>query len=184
MGFLADRFGRRTIFTLSLLWYMAASAIMAFQTTAPGLVLWRFLAGVGVGVELVTIDTYIAEIVPKEFRGRAFALNQIVQFSAIPIVAFLAWLLVPEKPFGMDGWRIVVLIGSLGAGVVWWIRLRCPKARAGSRATGVSKRRTGSSRNGRRAAGVARGCGDRDGSRRRAWPLSRYLPRRPISRAR
>jgi putative MFS transporter len=128
LGFLADRFGRRTIFTLSLLWYMAASAVMAFQTTAFGLDLWRFLAGVGVGVELVTIDTYIAEIVPKEFRGRAFALNQIVQFTAIPIVAFLAWLLVPEKPFGVDGWRIVVLIGSLGAGIVWWIRLQVPES--------------------------------------------------------
>jgi MFS transporter, putative metabolite:H+ symporter len=128
LGFLADRFGRRAIFTLSLLWYMAASAIMAFQTDAIGLDLWRFLAGVGVGVELVTIDTYIAEIVPKEFRGRAFALNQIVQFTAIPIVAFLAWLLVPQKPFGIDGWRIVVLIGSLGAGVVWWIRLAVPES--------------------------------------------------------
>ena len=128
LGFLADRFGRRVIFTLSLLWYMAASAVMALQTTALGLDLWRFLAGAGVGVELVTIDTYIAEIVPKEFRGRAFALNQIVQFTAIPIVAFLAWLLVPEKPFGIDGWRIVVLIGSLGAGVVWWIRLRVPES--------------------------------------------------------
>ena len=128
LGFLADRFGRRAIFTLSLLWYMVASAVMAFQTTASGLDLWRFLAGVGIGVELVTIDTYIAEIVPKEVRGRAFALNQIVQFTAIPVVAFLAWFLVPEKPFGIDGWRIVVLIGSLGAGVVWWIRLAVPES--------------------------------------------------------
>jgi MFS transporter, putative metabolite:H+ symporter len=128
LGFLSDRYGRRTIFTVSLLWYMVASAVMAFQTTALGLDLWRLLAGVGVGVELVTIDTYIAEIVPKEVRGRAFALNQIVQFTAIPIVALLAWLLVPEKPFGMDGWRIVVLIGSLGAGVVWWIRLQVPES--------------------------------------------------------
>jgi MFS transporter, putative metabolite:H+ symporter len=128
LGFLADSFGRRAIFTLSLLWYMVASAIMAFQTDAVGLDLWRFLAGVGVGVELVTIDTYIAEIVPKEFRGRAFALNQIVQFTAIPVVALLAWLLVPQKPFGIDGWRIVVLLGSLGAGVVWWIRLAVPES--------------------------------------------------------
>jgi MFS transporter, putative metabolite:H+ symporter len=128
LGFLADRFGRRSIFTFSLLWYMAASAIMAFQTDAFGLNLWRFIAGIGVGVELVTIDTYIAEIVPKEFRGRAFALNQIVQFSAILIVALLAWLLVPHKVFGFDGWRVVVLIGSVGAGVVWQIRRVVPES--------------------------------------------------------
>jgi putative MFS transporter len=128
LGFMADRFGRRPIFTFALLWYMASSAIMALQTSALGVDLWRFLAGIGVGLELVTIDTYIAEIVPKAVRGRAFALNQIVQFTAIPIVAFLAWLLVPERPFGIDGWRIVVLIGSLGAAVVWWIRLAVPES--------------------------------------------------------
>src|SRR5579863_446148 len=33
-GFLADRFGRRVIFTWSLLWYSAADVILAFQDTA------------------------------------------------------------------------------------------------------------------------------------------------------
>ena len=48
-GFVADRFGRRTIFTVSLLWYAASSAIMAFQTTATWIDVWRFIAGVGIG---------------------------------------------------------------------------------------------------------------------------------------
>ncbi len=101
---------------------------MAFQTTAFGLDLWRFIAGVGIGVELVTIDTYIAELVPKQVRGRAFAFNQVVTFSAIPVVALLAWLLVPIKPFGLDGWRWVVLAGSTGALIVWFIRLAVPES--------------------------------------------------------
>ena len=33
LGFLADRFGRRAIFTYALLGYTAASVVMAFQTT-------------------------------------------------------------------------------------------------------------------------------------------------------
>jgi putative MFS transporter len=124
----ADRLGRRTIFTLSLLWYTVASVIMAFQTDAFGLNLWRFISGIGVGVELVTIDTYLAELVPKSFRGRAFAYNQALQFTAVPVVAFLAWQLVPIAPLGLEGWRWVVLIGALGAVVVWWIRLRVPES--------------------------------------------------------
>jgi MFS transporter, putative metabolite:H+ symporter len=127
-GFVADRLGRRAIFTLSLLWYAGASVIMAFQHTAVGLDLWRFVAGVGIGVELVTIDTYIAELVPSAIRGRAFAFNQVLQFTAIPFVAFLAWALVPYAPLGFDGWRWLVLIGSIGAAVVWWIRLRVPES--------------------------------------------------------
>ena len=127
-GFVADRFGRRTIFTCSLLWYTVASVVMAFQNDVFGLNLWRFIAGIGVGVELVTIDTYLAELVPKELRGRAFAYNQTIQFSAVPLVALLAWLLVPRSPLGLDGWRWVVLIGAAGAIFVWWIRLRVPES--------------------------------------------------------
>jgi putative MFS transporter len=127
-GFAADRFGRRTVFTISLLWYSAASAVMAFQTDAFGLNLWRFISGIGIGVELVTIDTYLAELVPKTHRGRVFAINQTVQFSVVPVVAFLAWQLVPAAPFGLDGWRWVVLIGTVSAVFVWWIRLRVPES--------------------------------------------------------
>jgi putative MFS transporter len=127
-GFVADRFGRRTIFTFSLLWYTVASVIMAFQNNVFGLNLWRFIAGIGVGVELVTIDTYIAELVPKHWRGRAFALNQTIQFSAVPLIALLAWRLVPLAPLGLDGWRWVVLTGAAGALFVWWIRRSVPES--------------------------------------------------------
>ena len=127
-GFVADRFGRRMIFTISLLWYAASSAIMAFQTDAFGLNLWRFIAGVGIGVELVTIDTYLSELVPKTIRGRAFAVNQTIQFAVVPVVAFLAYRLVPLTPYGLSGWRWVVLIGSCSAVVVWFIRRAVPES--------------------------------------------------------
>jgi len=127
-GFLADRFGRRAIFTYSLLFYTFANLIMAFQSTAAGLNLWRFVAGVGIGVELVTIGTYISELVPKQIRGRAFACEQAVGFMSVPIVAFLSYLLVPHKPFGLDGWRWVVLIGAHGAVFVWFIRRALPES--------------------------------------------------------
>ncbi|MGI4981792.1 MAG: MFS transporter [Janthinobacterium lividum] len=127
-GFLADRFGRRTIFTGSLLWYTVANVIMAFQDTATGLNVWRFIAGIGIGVELVTIGTYIAELVPKQIRGRAFACEQAIGFVAVPVAAFLAFLLVPRHFWGLDGWRWVVLIGAHGAIFVWWIRRHLPES--------------------------------------------------------
>lgn len=127
-GFIADRYGRRPIFTGSLLWYTACTVIMAGQTSAFGLNLWRFLAGIGIGVELVTIDTYISELVPRSLRGRAFAWNQMVQFLAIPAVAFLAYQLVPERPLGLSGWRWVVLTGAAAAAGVWWIRRLVPES--------------------------------------------------------
>jgi MFS transporter, putative metabolite:H+ symporter len=127
-GFTPDRFGRRVIFTYSLLWYSVASVVMAFQNTAPHILIWRIIAGIGIGVELVTIDTYIAELVPRELRGRAFAFNAIVQFLTLPVVALAAWLLVPRHPLGLDGWRWVVLIGAAGAIFVWFIRKNVPES--------------------------------------------------------
>jgi putative MFS transporter len=127
-GFLADKFGRRKIFTYSLLWYTGANAIMAFQSDAFGLNLWRFIAGLGIGVEIVTINAYLSELVPKHLRGRAFAFSQAIGFCAFPIVAYLSYLLVPIAPFGFDGWRWVVLIGCHGAILVWFVRLALPES--------------------------------------------------------
>jgi putative MFS transporter len=128
LGFLADRFGRRAIFTYALLGYSAASVAMACQTTPDGLLLWRFIAGIGIGVEIITIDAYITELVPSWMRGRAFAVNQAVMFIAVPVVAFLSWWLVPLSPYGVDGWRWVVLIGAAGSMVIWVLRLFVPES--------------------------------------------------------
>lgn len=127
-GFVADKYGRRSIFTFSMLAYCAATLIMAFQQTGWGVCLWRMIAGIGIGVELVTIDTYIAELVPKHMRGRAFAFNQTVQFAVVPIVAFLSYMLVPQSPLGWDGWRWVVAIGAIGALFVWFMRRAIPES--------------------------------------------------------
>jgi MFS transporter, putative metabolite:H+ symporter len=128
LGFLADRFGRRSIFTWALLGYTAASVAMACQTTSSGVLLWRFLAGVGIGVEIITIDAYITELVPSWMRGRAFAVNQAVMFIAVPVVAALSWWLVPIAPYGIDGWRWVVLIGAAASMVIWILRLYVPES--------------------------------------------------------
>jgi MFS transporter, putative metabolite:H+ symporter len=66
--------------------------------------------------------------VPKHIRGRAFACEQAVGFMAVPVVAFLSYLLVPNKPLGLDGWRWVVIIGAHGALFVWFIRRALPES--------------------------------------------------------
>ncbi len=125
---LSDRFGRRSIFTFALLWYSIATAILCVQDTALGVVIWRFIASVGIGVEFINSDAYISELVPKDARGRAFGYNQFIMFIAVPVAAFLSWLLVPIQIFGFDGWRVVVLIGAVGAIFIWWIRLGLPES--------------------------------------------------------
>lgn len=128
LGQMADRFGRKAVFTWSLIWYCACTAIMAFQRTGQWLNIWRLIAGVGFGVQLVTVDTYIAELMPRTLRGRAFSINQFVSFCVVPVVALLAWIFVPVAPLGFDGWRWVVLFGSIGAVMVWALRAGIPES--------------------------------------------------------
>ncbi len=124
----ADRFGRRAIFTASLVWYALATLAMAGSHDALQLDLWRLTAGIGIGVELVTIDAYVSEIAPARLRGRAFAINQAVQFMAVPAVAFACWRLLPTAPLGIAGWRWVMILGAAGATLVWLIRARLPES--------------------------------------------------------
>jgi MFS transporter, putative metabolite:H+ symporter len=123
-GWVADAYGRRVIFTFSLLWYSICTLVMAAMPTGFWIDIWRFIAGIGVGVELVTIDTYVSELIPKQARGRAFAFSQFVTFCAVPVVALIAspWLLGPQN------WRWVVVIGAVGAVFVWWLRSGLPES--------------------------------------------------------
>ena len=125
---LADRLGRRAIFTASLLWYTVATVVMACQSTAIGVDIWRLIAGIGIGVELVTIDAYVVELAPPGARGKAIALNQFVQFLAVPFLAFVSWALIPHAPLGIAGWRWVMLLGAAAAVAVWVIRARLPES--------------------------------------------------------
>jgi putative MFS transporter len=138
----SDRFGRKAAFTYSLVWYSICTLVMAFMQSGPAIDAWRFLAGIGIGVQLVTSDAYVSEIVPKEQRGRWIAFTQVIGYSAIPAAALLAYLLVPRTFAGLDGWRLVALIGSLGGVVIWFVRPGLPdsarwqEARSQHKATG------------------------------------------------
>jgi MFS transporter, putative metabolite:H+ symporter len=124
----SDRFGRRAIFSFSLLWYSVCTFVMALQSTSTAINLWRFLAGVGLGVEMITIGAYVSELAPKESRGQAFAFNQVLSFSAVPAAALVSAVLVPRHLLGLDGWRWVVIIGATGAVFIWFIRRAIPES--------------------------------------------------------
>ncbi|GAB0116811.1 MFS transporter [Acidisoma sp. 7E03] len=184
-GFVADRFGRRLIFTVSLIWYSLCTLVMAFQTSAEAINLWRLLAGIGIGVELVTIDTYISELMPKALRGRAFVVNAAIQFAILPVAAALAWWLVPQAPLGFDGWRWLVLIGAVGAVFVWFLRRPLPESprwlAAQGRLAEADRIVTWIEGGGSQAAAITPAAGAQDvplarGQLREIWGRA-YLPR-------
>jgi MFS transporter, putative metabolite:H+ symporter len=126
-GMGSDRMGRRSAFILLLLIYSIFTFVGAFAPTASWLIALRFFAGVGIGAEIVVIDTYVTEVVPGRARGRYVAITQVAGFCAVPVAAVLSRLLVPTH-FLMSGWRWVMVIGASGALLTWWFRRRLPES--------------------------------------------------------
>jgi putative MFS transporter len=112
---------------LLLLIYSVFTFADAFAPTASWLIALRFFAGVGIGAEIVVIDTYVTEVVPGRARGRYVAITQVAGFCAVPVAAVLSRLLVPTH-FLMSGWRWVMVIGASGAFLTWWFRRRLPES--------------------------------------------------------
>lgn len=126
-GIGSDYFGRRTSFVAMLLIYSAFTLAGALAPNAQALTVLRGLAGVGIGAELVVIDTYVSEMLPSGARGRYIAITQLVGFTAIPVTAFLARILVPTH-WLMDGWRWVMVAGASGALLAWSLRRDLPES--------------------------------------------------------
>ncbi len=124
----SDRYGRRPVFAFALIWYAVATLMMAGQDTAAAVCLWRLVAAIGVGAEVVAIDSYLAELMPKGMRGRGFAISKSIQYTAIPLAGILAAVLARKTIGGVDGWRIMLLVPAIGAVLIWWVRRGLPES--------------------------------------------------------
>ena len=170
-GFLADRFGRRSIFTVSLIWYTVANVMVALQNDAFGLNLWRFVSGIGLGLEMVTIGAYLSEMAPSADarpRLRLLAGDRLLLRAGHLGARLFA------RAEQATGARRLALGGAGGRARRGGDRLpallRCRKARAGSRGAAGSTRPTrccaaSRPRSRRRPAGRCRRRGRRSRSR-------------------
>jgi len=73
-SWLAQQFGRRNYFAVSIVMFTIASFLCGNASTLWELVLFRFIQGVGGGALLVTSQTIITESYPPEKRGMAQAI--------------------------------------------------------------------------------------------------------------
>ena len=108
---------------------LRGTLIMAFQDTGFGVSLWRLIAGIGIGVELVTIDTYIAELMPKHHARPRLRLQpgRAVHRGAgggVHLLSFWCRSRRSGSTAGAGWW----LIGAIGAMFVWFLRRGLPES--------------------------------------------------------
>ena len=75
-GFLADKYGRKFIFTYNLLVYMLGVLLVMFSTNFPMLLCGFLVTGISVGVGVPASWTYISESSEVNKRGRNICISQ------------------------------------------------------------------------------------------------------------
>ncbi|MGY1719117.1 MFS transporter [Blastococcus sp. SYSU DS0552] len=111
-GLLADRFGRRQVFALTLLVFGVATGAAALSWSVGALLVFRFLIGLGLGAELPVASTLVSEFAPARVRGRVVVLLEAFWAVGWTLAALIGYFVVPV---GDDGWRWALAIGAVPA---------------------------------------------------------------------
>ena len=110
-GYFADRVGRKTVFTATLVIFGLANAGMACSWTLTALLIARFIIGLGLGAELPVASTLVSEFSPTRHRGRMTVLLESFWAVGWIIAAAIGAFVIPNT--GDWGWRWALLIGAL-----------------------------------------------------------------------
>jgi SP family sugar:H+ symporter-like MFS transporter len=82
-GWLADKFGRRTILIVSALCFAVSSLGSGFAGSSIEFILYRLLGGLGVGAASVLAPAYISEVAPAKYRGTLSSIQQIAIITGL-----------------------------------------------------------------------------------------------------
>jgi putative MFS transporter len=125
-GVLADRWGRRTVFLITIAMNALFALLSAFAPTFVTLLLFRFLTGAAVGGTLPVDYSLTAEYLPKAQRGRFLVYLESFWAVGTVAIALIAWAIVPAMP--EDGWRWIFAINALPGLLGLLVRLWVPES--------------------------------------------------------
>ncbi len=94
-GFLADKYGRKAIYTYNMLIYMLGVLLVVFTTNFPMLLAGFLVTGISVGVGVPASWTYISESSEINNRGRNIGISQMAWGIGPLIILLLGWFLAP-----------------------------------------------------------------------------------------
>jgi len=94
-GFLADKYGRKAIYTYNMIIYMAGVLLILLSTNFPMLLLGFMVTGISVGVGVPASWTYISENSETGNRGRNIGISQMAWGIGPTIILILGTLLAP-----------------------------------------------------------------------------------------
>ena len=121
-GWLANAIGRKKKSMVLVAATYAAFALMsALSVSVPMLLVSRLLLGLTIGVSVVVVPVYVAELAPAKVRGSLLVAYQVATVVGIIIGYLAAYLLA-----GTESWRWMLGLAAVPAALVMLMLLRMP----------------------------------------------------------
>jgi MFS family permease len=120
-GILADKYGRIKILQLTILIFAVFTMICGFTQNPTQLLIARSLQGFGFGGEWAVGSVLVAEMIRKEYRGKAVGLVQsswAIGWGAAVLVSVALFSFLPPE----WSWRVMFWLGILPAVLIIFIR--------------------------------------------------------------
>ena len=128
-GWLTDRFGRKKLFTITLLTYVIATIASGFAWSFWSFAVFRAITGAGIGGEYAAVNATIQELIPARRRGFTdLVINGTfwvgAALGALGALAALDPALVPTA----WGWRVAFFVGGAIGFAVLFLRRWIPES--------------------------------------------------------
>jgi MFS family permease len=128
-GWLTDRFGRRTMFYITLMIYLGGVLLTAVSWGMASFAIFRFITGLGIGGEYAAINSAIDELIPARLRGRIDLIVNGSYWIGAGMGAAATILLLNPSMLPVDlGWRLGFGIGGLLGLTILILRRHVPES--------------------------------------------------------
>jgi putative MFS transporter len=111
-GFLADRFGRKTMLMIGLAWYTIVTGFTALAGSITSLIALRFVAGLGMGMMFPIPYAIVSEFVSSSHRGRFTGVMDSFLSVGYFVSPALAAIIIPNTAPDV-GWRVFFILGGI-----------------------------------------------------------------------
>lgn len=126
-GYLADRFGRKKVFIITLLMYSLGTFLTGFSWDFYSAFAMRVVAGAGIGGEFAAIHSAIDEFIPSRHRGKVDGLIVASWNVGSLLASFTALYLVRSIPEEW-AWRVAFYLGGIIALLIAVVRRYVPES--------------------------------------------------------
>jgi MFS family permease len=128
-GRLADSFGRRRMFLVTLVVYLVGTVLTGLSFNLWSFAICRFFTGFGIGGEYAAINSAIDELIPARLRGTIdLAINGTFWLGAAMGAGLSIVLLEPAWLGAHYGWRLAFLLGGVLGFAILLVRRHLPES--------------------------------------------------------